>query len=581
MPSKRKQNLLHGALILSIATLLVKIVGMLFKVPLTNLLGGVGMGYFNTAYRLFDPLYTLSVAGLPVAVSRMVAQTATVGRYKDVRRILKISRSLFLATGIAGFLIMACFSKLFVSLIDNHGALWSVLALSPAVFFGCVMATYRGYYEGMRNMYPTAISQVIEAVIKLFAGIVLAYLIMDAGLAQYDTNGMVFGRAAASLAEARAMILPYASAGAIFGVTLSTMGGAVFLLIRHRIVGDGVTRVDIANSPEPYSGTSIVRKLWKMAIPVCLGSLALNISSLIDLVSVMNRLGVVVENNLDTLLTMYAGNISDEVLHDSSLMANYLYGIFSTYPTTFFNIVPAITTTLGVSALPNVTAAWTERNPRAMKRNVTATLRFAALIAMPAGFGFIALAEQILSLIFSNAQEIAVAVPMMRVMGAAVLFCALVGPINSILQAIGRVDLPVKFMAVGAAVKLAMNFFLVSVPEINIQAAPYGTLVCYLIISVLGLIALTRLTGVWLNIIIVFGKPLFAAALCAVAAWVSHPLLAAPLGSKLATLISIALAAVVYLFVLFLIRGISEEDILMLPKGEKIAKILAKFRIIG
>ena len=171
-----KQNFLQGAVVLMVATILVKVIGALFKIPLMNMIGGIGMGYFNAAYQLFNPLYTLAVAGMPIATARMVAESVAGGRQREARKIMKISRAIFLVMGIAVFILMAAGSGLFVKAIQNPNALWSVLALAPAVLFGCVMSSYRGYYQGLRNMFPTAISQVIEAIVKLLAGIFCAYL---------------------------------------------------------------------------------------------------------------------------------------------------------------------------------------------------------------------------------------------------------------------------------------------------------------------------------------------------------------------------------------------------------------------
>ena len=581
MSEGKKHNLVQGALILTVATVIVKIIGALFKVPLTNMIGGVGMGYFNSAYHLFNPLYALSTSGLPVAVSRMVSESVALGKHREARKIMRLSTTIFMTAGIAAFLIMILGSKLFVNSIKNANALWCVIALSPAVFFGCMTSSYRGYYEGLRNMYPTALSQIIEAVVKLAAGIGFTYMMLEIGMNQYIKTGVVFGKTVANMTEARAAALPYAAAGAVAGVTLSTLAGWAFLALRHKVVGDGIMRSDILSSPKTATNKELFKKIMKIAVPVCLGSLALNITSLVDLVSIMNRLSKVITNNLNTLLEMYKGNISEEALVDTKEIGNYLYGIFSTMPATFFNIIPAITTTLGISALTNMTKAWTERNRAEIKLNIETTLKITSLIAMPAGIGLMALSKPVLTLFFSSKpQEVNIATPMLQVMGVAVIFVSLVSPINSLLQAIGRADLPVKFMVCGAVVKLAMNHFLVAIPSFNIQAAPYGTLACYIIMSMLALYALIRNTKVQINAFSIFIKPLFSAGVCAVSARLCYIILRSRFGNTVSTVISVAVAAVIYLITLFMVKGIEKNDIKMLPKGEKIAKVLEKLKIM-
>ena len=290
MPNRPKQSFLHGAIILMVATVIVKLIGAVFKIPLTNLIGGEGMGYFTTAYGLFNPIYALSIAGLPVAVAKMVAENAALRRFKDIRRIMRISTALFFIMGIAGLSLIVFGSGLFVRAVGNPGAFWSVIAISPAIFFGCMTSAYRGYYQGLRNMYPTAVSQIVEAIIKLAGGLLGAYLMLLWGARQFESGGSVFGQAVATMEQAQAASLPYAAAGAIFGVTLSTLGGAAYLWISHKCRGDGITEAEVEASPEPRPAKQLRRRLIRLAIPVCLGAVAVNLTSMIDLVSVMNRL---------------------------------------------------------------------------------------------------------------------------------------------------------------------------------------------------------------------------------------------------------------------------------------------------
>ena len=174
MSAKQKQNFLHGALILMSATVIVKIIGYFFKVPLKGIIGVSGFGYFNAAYGLFNTLYALSVAGMPIAVSRMVAQNMQQGRYRDVRKIKRLSTVSFLCTGLLGTLLMFAGAGPYVRFAENPNAFLAVFVMAPAIFFVCVSSSYRGYYEGLRNMYPTAWSQISEALVKLACGLLFS-----------------------------------------------------------------------------------------------------------------------------------------------------------------------------------------------------------------------------------------------------------------------------------------------------------------------------------------------------------------------------------------------------------------------
>ena len=276
---------------------------------------------------------------------------------------------------------------------------------------------------------------------------------------------------------------------------------------------------------------------------------------------------------------MYDGILPTNTPQDE--IPNYLFGAYN-MSVTLFNLIPALTTTFGVSALPAVTAAWAARSKSLLRRNIESVWRITSMIAFPAGFGICALAEPILTLVYqADPASIPIAAPILRVLGLAAVFVALSSPTNSMLQAVGKVNVPVKLMLLGGFLKLAVNFVLVPIPAVNIQGAPYGTLLCYGLIVCISIPVLCRTAGIRIRFTKVFLKPLLAGVLCGVTAWASYGLLSNLAGNTVSTAISILLAGAVYVIVLFLVRGIVKYDVLMLPKGEKIAKLLEKCRLIG
>ena len=322
MEKKTKQSFLHGAVILTLATVIVKVVGAIFKLPLGNMVGNTGMGYFNTAYNLFNVVYSLAIAGLPIAVAKLVAENEALGRHKNTRKILSISRVLFIATGLTGSCVMLFGARLYSNAVNNPNAFGAVIALAPTIFFACVMSIYRGYYEGLKNMYPTAVSQIVEAVIKTVAGLGLTVLAMTLAQKSYETTGSVFGIAVGGAEEANTLILAFAAAGAVLGVSISTIGGAVYLVFRHRTKGDGITKEELDGSPAPETTKRILKSLIKIAIPVCLGAVAVSLTSLIDGFSVMNRLKVALESDMPSIVAQY-GDVLPTAKED---IHNFLYG---------------------------------------------------------------------------------------------------------------------------------------------------------------------------------------------------------------------------------------------------------------
>jgi len=578
---KTGQSFLNGAIILGAGTMAVKLIGVFFKIPLERMLNGIGYSYFSTAYDLFTPIYALSVSGFPVAVSKLVSENLALGRYRDVRRIRRISMLMFMLIGVIGSLAMFFGAGIFVKSVNNPSAYLAVAVMSPALFFGCMSAAFRGYYQGFQDMKPTAVSQITEAFAKLAAGLSLCYLAGRWGLSVYEKTGAVFGTAAATLEEAQLAVLPYSAAGAVAGVTLSTLAGFAYISIRYHVKGDSLTKQELLSSPVPMRKRAIGKKIIAIAVPVCLSTLVANITTIIDLTSLMNRMAAAVKQNLDAILRMYDGLIP--VLQSPSEIPAYLYGAYTGMAIPLYNLVPTITTTIGVSILPAVSAAWAENNRPLVNKNIETVLRLTSMIAIPAGLSLAVLAKPILFLLYSSAERIAIVAPMLRLLGIAVIFVALTTPSNSMLNAIGRVDIPVKIMLIGSALKLAVNYTVVSIPHINIQGAPFGTILCYLFIAVSSIITLCKITQVKISFYQTFLKPFLCAAVCAGTAYASFGFISRMIAkpfSKTATVLSIIIAGSVYAISLMLSNTIKKSDILMLPNGEKIVKILEKLSVL-
>ena len=184
--------MLNGAMILLIATALVKIIGALYKMPLTILIGEVGRGYFASAYQIYTPIYAVSMAGLPIAVSKLVSQYIATNRFKDAQMVKKVATRIFILTGLVGTTILLIVAYPYsIYVCHNVGAVYSILMISPAIFFCCMMSTYRGFYEGTSNMKPTAVSEVVEAIGKLILGLVFSYLILKFGLSRYEEGSII------------------------------------------------------------------------------------------------------------------------------------------------------------------------------------------------------------------------------------------------------------------------------------------------------------------------------------------------------------------------------------------------------
>ncbi len=608
MASEKKQSVLNGAMMLMIGAILVKVIGALFKIPITDMLGAVGRGCFNSAYDIYTPIFAIAMAGLPVAVARMVAENVALNKYREARMVFKVSQRIFLMVGIIGTAIILIASYPYTRFIaGSTRSLPAVLCVAPSIFFCCYMSAYRGYYEGLRNMTPTAISQVIEALGKLLIGLALAKIISVIGENQYadgmlasgNVSAVVFGTEVTSETEAFSVITPWVAAGAILGVTIGAVASTVFLMICHKVKGDGFTRVQLVNSPKSAPSDVLAKNMIRIAIPMVISSLVLNITNLIDTSTIQSRLITAIETDFNAVLQMHSESFNQAVslsrlnLNDVKEVKDYLWGAYG-MALDFKNLVPTITIQLGVSALPALAAAWAVKDKAATKSTIETVIRISMLIALPAGFGMTALSEPILNIMYArgiSSDAIPTVTPILMAYGFATPIMAISTPTTNMLQAIGRTDIPVKSVVVGAVLKIACNFILAGNPKFNVYGAVIGTVLFYVVIVLCNMISLLKISKVKVQWSSVFGKPFICAVLCGVTAFAANGLLNKLFPSDvsqsilnmgtISAIISVGLGAIVYAVSLLLIKGIAREDVLVMPKGEKIAKTLEKYGLLG
>ena len=559
---RKQQSFEYGAMILLCSTLLVKVIGAIFKIPLSNLIGDLGFGYFSSAYDLFTPIYTLAMAGLPIAISRMVAEHMAKENYRDVKKTFSVTSKIFIVTGLVAMFLMLCFTDKFVESTDPTGrTTYSIYAIVPALLVCCVTSAFRGYYEGLRNMYPTAFSDVIESLGKLILGYGFAYVVLKI------TNDVA-----------------YAAAGAMFGITIGSVAAALFLFIRHKVKGDGITREELEHSPTPQRTKIIVKSVIVIAIPVVFASLANSFSSLADAFFVKKHLANMMGEYADYIREMYQNSIADydlaQLKKELPILSNseiptFLYGIRGK-AFTLYNLVPAITSVLGVSALPVLATAWTKKDKALLKRNIESPLKLTALISMPIGMGFVFFGDQIMGLIYSTTASVEIGGTILQIYGFAAIFAGISIPMTSMLQSVKKELFAFINIAVGAVIKVAVNYFLVSIPSINIKGAAIGTLACFAYVFIAHFITLIIATGVKPNVWKTILKPLISAVACGL----STVVLDLSSMGKIGTVLEIGVAAVVYVAVLIILNTFEEEDVISLPKGEKLLKIFKKLRII-
>ncbi len=552
MASEKKSTFYGGAAILMVGSLLVKLIGAVYKIPLGNILPNEAFTDFDTAYNIYNFFLTIATAGLPVALSKMVSEANTLGRHNQVNRVFSVAFKTFLFMGLVSFIFMSVFAGALSSFLKNPSAVWCVLCLSPSVLCVCVMASFRGYYQGHSNMVPTAVSQIIESLGKLVFGLALAWMALTL------------------LSGAETYRQRVAAAGAILGVSIGSAIALVYMLIHY--FRTHKSRPAAADVPDG-SGT-ILKRLLRLAIPITLGSAAITIVTMIDNTIVLDLLQDMY-HDLPELITPEAiaqqfdpkAGVSPELF-----MAQGLRGIYGKCMA-IYNLPSQLMVAITASVIPAVSACLTRRDATAASKTSESALRIGTVLAFPMGMGLFALGEPIVRLLYPSI-DAAVAGPIMSVLGLAAIFVCVMSLCNSILQANGRVGLPVIAVVAGGAVKIAVNYLLVGNYDINIQGAPIGTLACFAVVALLDILFIRVVVPSPPSFIRAFAKPLAASGVMGAAAWAVCGLAGRFVGVRLGCLVGIAAGVVVYFALIVLLRVFSKDDLALMPKGDKIAKIL-------
>ncbi|MDR1068080.1 MAG: polysaccharide biosynthesis protein, partial [Clostridiales Family XIII bacterium] len=532
-----KKTFFQGAVILTTAMALSKLLGAIFRIPLTNMIGADGMAYYQAVYPIYVILLTVSIAGYPVAISRMVSERLTFGDHYGAHRAFRIALGVMVALGTVSFLVMWFFAETFSGFTKNMGSVYGMRAIAPALFFVPIMSAFMGYFQGMRNMRPSAATQVTEQLFRVAAGLTLALVLVGKSK-------------------------EYAAAGANFGATAGAFAGLLLMLLIYlaKVKKPGF-REKLAECKERFGATEqplnrILIALFSITIPIMIGASIMPIMNYLDAVIVSNRLTA-------------AGWDPVEV--------RSMYGQLSAMASSIINLPQALTQTIAVSLVPTVIAAFKTRDHEFLGHNITLSMRMCVIISLPCAVGVVVLAEPIMKLLYPYQMDDAIAAaPGLQILAAGIVFLACIQTLTGVLQGVERQGRPVLNLFIGAGAKVIITYTLTGIRSINILGAAMGTVAAYIIAATLDYRAVKRFTRADIEWKLVLLRPLVSAAVMGGCAFGAYKLCNLLVGNSVSTLFGVLAGGLVYVVMVFVTGAIRPDELAMLPKGEKLAKLFGK-----
>ena len=457
---KHLSQFFDGAAVLAIATVVTKVLGLLYKAPLSRILGDEGMGYFNSAYTVYTFFYILCSAGVPKAVSILVSENDAKNGRDGEQRIIKRALIFFSLLGLLLTLLFMAFSDAICRLINNSGAYYTMLVIAPSVLFVSVSGVTKGHLSGNSRLLPLAVSQLIEGGAKFFLGIAFALL-----------------------GYWRGMEIKVLCAFTILGITVGSIISAIYLLICS-----GLLVSKEKNIPK-RSPQNSVKRIIKIAIPLTLGAAVMSISNMIDLTTVMRGL---------------------KSLGYSEAEASALYGNYTTLAVPMFNLVVSLITPFFIASLPLLSRSYTRGDIWGFENQVCFCMKKAFFISVPSSVAFIFYSKEILSLIFDSTSS-EIGAPLLSILAPSLIFLTGQTMVNTALEASGHYKAPIITMLIGVIPKISASYFLIGNSSVGILGAPIGTVLCYATGFVSSLIILQVKSEVHVHVIKEIWKPLTAA----------------------------------------------------------------------
>lgn len=537
---KKKNTFAKNVLMLMFSQVLIKLLGLIYRLAITNVkgFGDVGNGYYSAGYQVYAVLLIISSQGIPGAVSKLVSNKVAKGKYNEAHRVFKVSMVVF---GIIGFLasLLLLLSANFVSskILNVPDVSYVLKVLSPAIFFVCVSAVIRGYFAGLGTMKASSISQALEQFFNCVLTITFVYALVGKE--------------------------PYImAAGGNLSTTLAILISFSYLIVFYKKnIKEWREESDDVVITTKEENKKMAKMIIATAIPLTVGSVISVVTSFIDTVTVSNCIQIA-----------YSGILKSKILLEKEAMR--LTGILSKVDT-LVNLPLAVNLSFYSALIPEITAAISKKDFKSASKKISFSISSSLLILIPCAIGFIVLADPILKMLYPNASDGA---HILQIAAVTMVFVGINHTIQGSLFGLGKMYTPALALLIGCVIKIGLNLVLITNPNINIYGAVISSFICQFVVFMIVYITMKRNIKVKFEPVKHIIKPLLAGLIMGAVIFLINHLFNGVIRNSILTIVNIMIGAVVYLISVFALKILSKDEILMLPKGEKIYNLLVKLK---
>jgi len=532
----KKETFMQGVITLIFSQVLIKVLGLVYTLYLTNRegFGDKGNGIVAAGYQIYAMLLTISSIGVPNAISKLVSERVAIGDHKGAHRVFKIAFATFALIGLVGSLLLFLGANMIANYwLQIPEAEMTLVALSPAIFFVAISSVMRGYFNGRQNIKATARSKTIEQVFKTALTIILVEIV--AILSNISTEWM--------------------AGGATLATTLATMSGFGYLYLFYKTRSKEIaTEVKSTVNYKYERVRTIIKKILIVSVPIALTAIMSSLNKNIDSFTVVRSLKQFMPED----------------------MAITQYGILGGKVDTLTSLPLSINVAFSTALVPAISAAKARKDKKTISQKTSFSLLVSMLIGLPCTIGMCIFAGPILQLLFPNASS---GTTILQISSWTIIFTILDQTINGALQGYGKLKIPVISLGCGVIAKLILNLILVPIPAIGINGAAIGSVVCHLVAFAIAIVSLMKNIKLDLTFSKFVVKPVIATIMMGICSYYSYLALSGIIVKKMATILAIALAVIVYGLAIVALKVFSKEELSLLPAGEKLCKVLTRLKI--